>query len=289
MSPADYWAEPARSVTMGPLLVLNPNTTAGVTALLQRHAQAAAGHDVMVQAVTARFGAPYIACEASHAVAGHAALDAWAAARAASATPPCAVLIGCFGDPGLWALREPSRAPVTGLAEAAFAEAARHGRFAVVTGGERWPPMLRRLAQALGHDAALAGIFAVAPTGAQLAADPAAAEALLAEACRRAATETGATTVIVGGAGLAGLAARLQPQVPVPLIDSVQAGVRQALLMAVDPAAPRAAADGLEAGIDGPWQGVAAELFVPNLDAIVRLPLAPAPTAGGPKQAAPRD
>ncbi|MGQ2981369.1 MAG: aspartate/glutamate racemase family protein, partial [Polaromonas sp.] len=135
---------------MRQLLVINPNTSTRVSALLQTHVQAAAGLHVTVRTVTARFGAPYIADEASYAVAAHATLDAWAAALAAPSPAPDAVLIGCFGDPGLLALRESSPVPVTGLAEAAFIEAARHGRFAIVTGGERWGPMLARLAQALG-------------------------------------------------------------------------------------------------------------------------------------------
>ena len=41
-----------------------------------------------VHTVTARFGAPYIASEASYAVAQHAVLDAWAAARGARASGP---------------------------------------------------------------------------------------------------------------------------------------------------------------------------------------------------------
>jgi allantoin racemase len=213
---------------MRELLVLNPNTSDSVTALLQRHAQACAGDDVRVRAVTARFGAPYIADEASYAVATHAALDAWEAA-VAGAPRPDAVLVGCFGDPGLFALREVCGIPVTGLAEASFIEAARHGRFAIVTGGHRWAPMLERLAVVLGHADVLAGIHTVAPTGAQLAADPAGAQALLADACREAAARFGAQAVIVGGAGLAGMAAALQGQVDVPLIDSVAAGTRHAL------------------------------------------------------------
>src|SRR6186713_1445640 len=211
------------------LLVINPNTSASVSALLQTHVQAAAGLHVQVSTVTARFGAPYISDEAGYAVAAHAALDAWAAALAGAKQAPDAVLIGCFGDPGLLALRESSPVPVTGLAEAAFIEAARHGRFAIVTGGERWGPMLQRLAQALGHAPSLAGIHTVAPTGAQLAADPAAARILLAQACRDAVRQLGAQAVILGGAGLAGMAAQLQPGLGVPLIDSVLAGARWAL------------------------------------------------------------
>ena len=150
---------------MRQLLVINPNMSAHVSALLQRHVRGAAGSHVAVRTATARFGAPYIACEASYAVAVHTALDMWAHEIAQPQTPPDAVLIGCFGDPGLMALRESSPVPVTGLAKASIIEAARHGRFAIVTGGERWGPMLQRLAQALGHAHALAGIHTVAPTG----------------------------------------------------------------------------------------------------------------------------
>lgn len=237
------------------LLIVNPNTSTSVSALLQAHAQAAAGSEVVVRTVTARFGAPYIACEASYAVAGHAALDAWALALADAAQPaPDAVLIGCFGDPGLLALRDSSAVAVTGLAEAAFLEAARHGRFAVVTGGARWQPILGRLAQMLGYGDQLAGIRTVAPTGAQLAADPVAAQALLAEACQTAAQELGVQAVILGGAGLAGMAQAIQPQVSVPVIDSVLAGTRQALLAAA--AGPGAGHD----RFDVRWQQLSVEM-----------------------------
>jgi allantoin racemase len=235
---------------MRELLVVNPNTSEAVSRLLQTHAQAAAGPQVHVRTVTARFGAPYIADEASYAVAGHAALDAWAAALATPDNPPDAVLIGCFGDPGLMALRESSPAPVTGLAEAAFNEAARHGRYAIVTGGERWGPILQRLAQALGQSQQLAGIHTVVPTGAQLAADPGAAQRLLAQACRDAAHQMRVQAVVLGGAGLAGMAAKVQAHVPVPVIDSVIAGVHWAL--STPPAPPNRKA----AGFDINWQGL---------------------------------
>jgi Asp/Glu/hydantoin racemase len=193
------------------------------------HAQRIAGAAVQLQTVTARFGAPYIACEASYAVAGHAVLDAWAEASAGKAAGFDAVLIACFGDPALMALRECSAAPVTGLAEAAFVEAAKTGPFAIVTGGARWKPMLERLAQNLGFDALLAGIHTVEQSGAELARDPIAAQAILSKACTTAAERFGAKTVILGGAGLAGMAAAIQSTVKVPVIDSVEAGVRHAL------------------------------------------------------------
>lgn len=212
------------------LLILNPNTTASVTARLLAHGQAllaarapsARPRTVTLNAVTAQLGASYIASEASYAIAGHAALDTWARHAAAGGRADT-ILLGCFGDPGVWALREATGLPVIGLAEAAMRRAARHGRFAIVTGGLAWVPMLQRLARSLGLDHALAGVHAVAPSGAQLAADPAAALALLAQACRAAAV--GVDAVILGGAGLAGYAQALAGEVAVPLLDSASAGI----------------------------------------------------------------
>ena len=208
------------------LLVVNPNTSASVSELLRAHVQTVVGPDVALQVATARFGASYIADEISFAIAAHAALDAYAA-HCEEHGELDAVLLGCFGDPGVMALRELSGRPVVGLAEAAMREAAGRGRFAIVTGGAAWKPMLERLARTLGFSEALAGVHVVAPTGAQLAAAPAMALSLLGTACREAGRD--ADTVILGGAGLAGMAARLQPGLDVPLIDSVTAGARAAL------------------------------------------------------------
>lgn len=213
------------------LLILNPNTAGAVTARLLAHAQGllarrGAQATTALHTATARLGASYIASEASFALAGHAALDTWAEFAAAGGQAD-AILLGCFGDPGVWALREATGLPVIGLAEAAMRQAARHGRFAIVTGGLAWRPMLQRLARSLGLDQALAGVHVLAQSGADLAAmmatQPDAALALLAQACRQAAAR--ADVVVLGGAGLAGLAQALAHQVSVPLIDSASAGL----------------------------------------------------------------
>jgi allantoin racemase len=213
---------------MSRLLVINPNTSGSVTERLHAYIQAALPL-VDVQAITARIGAPYISSETSYAVAGHAVLDAWTDFQSSHSESPDAVLVGCFGDPGLFALRECCAARVTGLAEAGFLEAASHGRFAVVTGGEAWGPILARFARMMDLGDALLGVHTVAPTGAQLANDPAMALELLTEACRDAAERWPCDAIILGGATLAGLAATIQPEIKVPVVDSVLAGARYAL------------------------------------------------------------
>jgi allantoin racemase len=212
------------------LLIINPNTTQSVSDKLDAFAK----HDIVgtaiqIRTVTASFGAPYIDSEASYAIAAHATLEAMKAALLDATTALHSILIACFGDPGLLALRESTEIPITGLAEAAFMEAAKFGRFAIVTGGARWKPMLERHAHMLGFDATLAGIHTVQPSGLQLAQDPEAAKILLAQACKSALREFNAQAVILGGAGLAGMAASIQSQVDAPIIDSVLAGVHLAV------------------------------------------------------------
>jgi Asp/Glu/hydantoin racemase len=241
-------------------LLINPNTNPLTTQRLQEVLRpwVPPGVELLVQ--TARFGAPYIACEASHAVAAHACLDSWAAHRSTDSEPLEGVLIGCFGDPGLLALREVSGCAVTGLAEASFIQAAAHGPMAIVTGGERWKPMLQRLAHQLGYGALLRHIETVTPTGAALQADPDMALRCLSEACQKAA-QKGVASIILGGAGLAGYAQLLQAHCALPLIDSAQAGW-QVLLQQRAPAAPKS-----RDGFYSPWHGMPdAFLQIPGRD-----------------------
>lgn len=216
------------------ILLLNPNTMPEMTALIEKairpHLPAAAA----LVPVTGRFGARYISSRSAGVIAAHAVLDAFA-----EHGQDCdGVYLACFGDPGLLALREISRIPVVGMAEASSRLAARQAeRFAIVTGGERWGPMLREFLATLGLGDRLVAVETVAPTGADIARDPDGSIALLAQACNRAVERDGAGAVILGGAGLAGLAARIQPHVPVPVICSAEAGVKMLLEALAEPPA----------------------------------------------------
>jgi Asp/Glu/hydantoin racemase len=214
---------------MARLLIINPNTTQSITELVVRHARDALGPEFELVPATGRFGCAYIASEACFAIGAHAALDCFAAHGEGCD----GVLLACFGDPGLFAVREISPVPVVGLAEASMMEAAQTaGRFSIVTGGARWKPMLARFAAEIGRSESVASIRTVALSGAQIAADPDASLQLLAAECCGAAEQDGAKAVILGGAGLAGLAARIQEHVPVPVLDSVLVGAQRVAALA---------------------------------------------------------
>ena len=210
---------------MTDILLINPNTTQSITDLVLKTAQGFASPGTKLRAVSGAFGPRYIASRVGYAIAGHAAVDAFANDRG----PKDAVVLACFGDPGLAALKEISNVPVVGMADASILQACALGkRFSIVTGGERWKEMLEEFVASQGLSARLASVRTVAPTGADIARNPKAAMALLAKGCTACAREDGADVVILGGAGLAGLAAKLKAKVDVPLLDGVAAAISMA-------------------------------------------------------------
>ena len=212
------------------LLLINPNTTQAVTEVLAAHTLALAPAGAVLTTRTARFGASFISSETGVVLAAHAALDAWALDTSQyPGNPPSAILLGCLSDPGLAALRDISGCPVIGLASAAFLDAARAGRWAVLTGGRPWVPMLKRLANSEGVGGQLAEVRAIAATGTQLAADPAWTRKTLRDACGQLLRDhPDLECIVLGGVALAGVAGDLQADFPVRLLDSVQCGATAA-------------------------------------------------------------
>jgi len=203
------------------LLLLNGNTDAGITERLCLAARGMCGHQIIP--ATARFGARYIATRAASAIAAHAVLDLLAE-RVGRDNPEGfdAVIIACFGDPGLDAAREMLPIPVLGLADASIAAAtAMAPVVSLLTGGTAWVPMLEEFALLRGHGRGSVRVAAVTPTGDMIARDPDRALALLAEAAE-AEVAAGAGVVVLGGAGLVGLAERLQPRIRVPVLDCLR-------------------------------------------------------------------
>src|SRR4030095_9081308 len=122
---------------MTDILLINPNTTASITDLVLKTAKRFAAKGTRLRALTGAFGPRYIASRAGYDVAGTAALDALANDRGRKD----AVILACFGDPGLAALKEVSKVPVVGMADASLLQACALGdRFSLVTRGARWQP-----------------------------------------------------------------------------------------------------------------------------------------------------
>lgn len=201
-------------MTKREVLVLNPNSTTWmterVTAALQHHL----GEGYALHSCTIDEGPPVIDGPATFdqavSLVGPAcehALEKYPAVRA--------VLLACFGDPGLEDLRTICAGrSVLGLADCAMADAAsRHGRFAILTCGPDWIGLLERRANELGHAEALVGVWALPVNGRELALEPQRWEAEL-QAAADDAQRRGAQALILGGASFAGLALDIDSVLP---------------------------------------------------------------------------
>jgi Asp/Glu/hydantoin racemase len=212
------------------LILVNSNTDAAITARLRDHANALWSGCVDITSVTPTFGSRYTSSRADAAVSAHAILAAISEAVAASPSPFDAVVIGCFGEPGLGAARESFAFPVVGAAEAGMLTASQVAtRFILVSGSERWSAMLRELVRHYGLDHRCAGAFSLSgrplPTASDRLKD-------VADELSELVRTTAAEAVVLGGAALTGLATELRDRIAVPVIDSLSAAIGQALVLA---------------------------------------------------------
>lgn len=215
------------------LLLINPNTSDSVTALILEEARRSASPGTESTALTAAFGVAYIETRFE------ALIGAYATAVLAAEHAPRhdALIVAAFGDPGLAGLREALDIPVLGLTESALMSACMLGqRFSIVAISRRITAWYRECVQANGLESRLASIRSLDRPLRDVAAIQDDHRTALLELCARAVDEDGADVIILAGAPLAGLARSVAGQIPVPVVDGVSSAVRHAeSLVALQP------------------------------------------------------
>jgi Asp/Glu/hydantoin racemase len=205
------------------LLVINPNSSASVTARINAAAQAVRQPGEVITTIRAT-GAPDLIVTPD---------DTKAAERAVTQTisawrqPVDGVILASFGDTGLDAVRAQIGVPVVGIAQSAYAVASVLGpRMSIVSFAPTMAEALRKTALGYGHGSRVAAMHMV--EGASWD-DPGEIQVQLAPhllaLCQKSAREDQVSSIVLGGGPLAGLAARLQSQVNVPLIDGTTAAI----------------------------------------------------------------
>jgi len=202
------------------ILLLNPNTSTDFTKIIAREARRVGSPDTDFVEATALVGPRYIGTRTTMAIAEYGSADALARILAKDRKFDAAVLCG-FGEPA-YALREFAPFPVIAMLDASLSAAMLlSNRFSVLTGGDRWVPMLEQQIYALGLSSRVASVRAIPLTGAEIAANQDRALSALAELSESCVRENRAECVILGGGAVAGMAQRIQDRVSVPLLDSV--------------------------------------------------------------------
>ncbi len=207
------------------ILVLNPNTSAEITERLAAAAKAAAAEGTIVTTATATRGVPYISTRAEAQIGGAIALEMLADRY----RDHDAAIIAAFGDPGLFGARELFDIPVVGMAEASMLTACMLGRrFAIVTFARALGPWYQECVDMHGLAGRCAGIRMLDDPFESIGDVQDEKEGLLAELAEKAALDLEADSIILAGAPLASLAARVRDKIPVPVVDQMAAALKQA-------------------------------------------------------------
>jgi allantoin racemase len=207
------------------ILVVNPNTSREMTAAIDRVAQAAAGGSANVVTLRSVHGPHTIEgpLDAALGVAGMLEVVG------AYTLPFDAVVVACFGDPGVEALRLLVRVPVVGIGAASFTQAAfLSPRFAIVTPAVGTPERYAAVAAALGLTRQFLGTYQTQLAVADFESDDAAVLDTLVFHAQQA-VKDGAECLLFGCAGIADQIREIAERVGVLCLASVAAGVTQAM------------------------------------------------------------
>jgi len=207
------------------ILVINPNTSREMTEAIDRVAQATVGTRAKAVTLCSQQGPHTIEGPLDAALGTAGMLEVVAGYTA----PFDAVVVACFGDPGVEALRMLVRVPVVGIGAASFTQAAfMSQRFAIVTPSVGTPERYAAVTEAMGLSKSFLGTYQTTLAVADFeSGDPAVLQTLVGHAQQ--AVKEGAECLLFGCAGIADQIAEIEERVGVPCLASVAAGVSQAL------------------------------------------------------------
>ncbi|HWF74880.1 MAG TPA: aspartate/glutamate racemase family protein [Solirubrobacteraceae bacterium] len=201
------------------ILVINPNATSAMTDDMVRSARAVEP-DAEIFGATAGHGLPSLEGYRDDVVAAGAVVDLISAHEGSFD----AAIVGCFGDPGLFAARELTEAPVVGLAESSFLTALPLGhRFSVLTTLERGAPPILDVIRLHGVEGRCASVRSTGLTVLEAHGDADAAAAALEREGRLAIELDRAEVLCLGCGGMVGLRERLEDNLGVPVIEAISA------------------------------------------------------------------
>ena len=203
------------------LLVINPNTTASMTRKIAIAAQAVAGPNTEIIATNSQDGPASIQGYFDGAICLPGLL-----AEAARYPDVDAIVVACFDDTGVDALRCTTTAPVIGIGEAAYHAASMiSARFSVITTLSRSIPVLEANLLRYGLDRCCARVRATdIPVLKLEQGDPDTIERIRTE-IRQAIDDDGVEAIVLGCAGMTDLMQSLSDEFGLPVVDGVGCAV----------------------------------------------------------------
>lgn len=204
--------------------VINPNTTFSMTDKIRAAAVAVAAPGTEIVAVSPPKGPRSIETPYDEAVAVIGVLEEITRGEEQGFD---GYVIACFGDPGVFAARELTRAPVVGIAEAAMHVASFvSDGFSIISMPAHALPGMERLVQAYGMQGKCRRIRMLDMPVLDLEDAASGSRRLVLEECRKALSEDHSDCVLLGCAGLSDATADISREIRAPALDGVAPAVK---------------------------------------------------------------
>ena len=212
------------------ILIVNPNMTQKMTDLMVEEGKQVCRSDTEIIGISAEFGVSYIATRSEMTIAGYALLDCLARHHHGFD----AVIIGAFCHTFVAPAKELTPLPVIGLAEAGMRAAQLFGRRITIIGiGGPERGANEEIISDLHMEHDIASIRILPLSGTELAADHEHAEKEVIRLGEAAVAEDYADTLVLGGSAFSGMAGRIAPHLPVPVISPLAFAVAMAEMAVV--------------------------------------------------------
>ncbi len=204
------------------ILLINPNTTQHVTQRAVESARSIASPDTVIEGVTGHFGAEIISSLCDNAVGTYCAMEL--AAKHSKGFD--AILLAVSFDTGLYELRELLSIPIAGMTESALRNSKKFGhKFSLISFNKKTYPMYRLLVERYKMDTSMASIRLLEPFSAKQLKDTEFLTDRISQVVKKAINKDGTDVAILSATAFSGLAAQIEENVGIPILDGVAEAV----------------------------------------------------------------
>lgn len=207
---------------MKKILVVNPNTSKEMTNDIRETINKVKDKNISVDVVCTDFGPESLESFYDYTLAGFGVIKLLNNMK----TEYDGVLISCFGDPCLYAIKEMMDCPVIGIAEASITSSLLMGqKFSLLVALDKAVPLMKDMVNQYSLSGRLASILPINMSVLDVERNKEESVKRLISLSRKA-IEDGAEVIILGCAGMTRMKEEIEMQINVPVIDPVEMGYK---------------------------------------------------------------
>lgn len=205
------------------ILVINPNTSDNMTDDIKKTVMTIKSDDIDVKVVHLDFGPESLESFYDY------SLSAFGSIRLITNSDEKydGILLACYGDPGLYALKEMCDCPVFGIAEASIAMSTLLGyKFAILAASEKAVPMMDNMVEQYGFGKRFVGVYPIQMNVLDAEKNKSKTISKLISVGKEA-IKNGAEVLILGCAGMTGMKEEVEEALGLTILDPVEVSYLQ--------------------------------------------------------------